>query len=80
MPSKSDNYEQFGQSVLAWYKKHGRKDLPWQLDKSPYHTWVSEIMLQQTQVQTVIPYYQKFTQTFQNMYFTDQNKSKGGAP
>lgn len=51
-------------ALLAWHKKHGRHDLPWQIDNSPYHTWVSEIMLQQTQVSTVIPYYLKFIETF----------------
>ena len=48
--------------VLAWFDRHGRKTLPWQQDISPYRVWVSEIMLQQTQVQTVIPYYQRFMQ------------------
>ena len=46
--------------VLSWFDRHGRKHLPWQQDISPYRVWVSEIMLQQTQVQTVIPYYQRF--------------------
>lgn len=48
--------------VLAWFDQHGRKDLPWQLDINPYRVWVSEIMLQQTQVSTVIPYFQRFMQ------------------
>ncbi len=43
---------------------HGRKDLPWQQPKDPYRTWVSEIMLQQTQVQTVIPYFERFMRSF----------------
>ncbi len=46
--------------VLAWFDRHGRKTLPWQQAISPYRVWVSEIMLQQTQVQTVIPYYERF--------------------
>ncbi len=54
----------FSEAVIAWHEQHGRKDLPWQLDNSPYHTWLSEIMLQQTQVQTVIPYYQQFKSRF----------------
>jgi len=54
----------FAEAVLAWYRRHGRKDLPWQLDKSPYRVWVSEIMLQQTQVATVIPYYRRFLERF----------------
>ncbi|MDX9739704.1 MAG: A/G-specific adenine glycosylase [Gammaproteobacteria bacterium] len=47
-------------ALLPWFDLHGRKDLPWQSDPSPYRVWVSEIMLQQTQVATVIPYYQRF--------------------
>ena len=54
----------FSQAMIHWYRQHGRKNLPWQLDNSPYHTWLSEVMLQQTQVQTVIPYYLKFTETY----------------
>ncbi|MFN3234872.1 MAG: A/G-specific adenine glycosylase [Gammaproteobacteria bacterium] len=50
--------------LLKWYDSHGRKHLPWQKNKTPYRVWVSEIMLQQTQVQTVIPYYQRFMQRF----------------
>lgn len=52
--------EVFAQRVLDWYDGHGRHDLPWQQDMTPYRVWVSEIMLQQTQVATVIPYYQRF--------------------
>lgn len=54
----------FQQAVLKWFDRHGRKDLPWQQDKTPYKVWVSEIMLQQTQVATVIPYFEKFMQRF----------------
>ena len=50
------------QRLLDWFDHHGRKSLPWQQDISPYRVWVSEIMLQQTQVQTVIPYYERFMQ------------------
>ena len=50
----------FHERLLDWYDIHGRKDLPWQHDISPYHVWLSEIMLQQTQVSTVIPYYLRF--------------------
>ncbi|PCH60485.1 MAG: A/G-specific adenine glycosylase [Gammaproteobacteria bacterium] len=53
----------FSARLLSWFDQHGRKDLPWQ-KQSPYHVWVSEIMLQQTQVKTVIPYYQRFIQRF----------------
>jgi len=54
----------FADRLLGWYRQHGRHDLPWQLDASLYRTWVSEVMLQQTQVATVIPYYEKFMQRF----------------
>jgi len=54
----------FAEQVLQWFDSHGRKDLPWQQQVTPYRVWVSEIMLQQTQVQTVIPYYQRFMQSF----------------
>ncbi|MEQ1544452.1 A/G-specific adenine glycosylase [Methyloglobulus sp.] len=54
----------FQQNVLAWFDQHGRKDLPWQQNISPYRVWLSEIMLQQTQVATVIPYFQAFIAKF----------------
>lgn len=54
---------EFRQTLLAWYDREGR-DLPWRHDQDPYHVWVSEIMLQQTQVQTVIPYYLNFMAMF----------------
>ncbi len=50
----------FASRVLAWFDRHGRHDLPWQQDISPYRVWVSEIMLQQTQVATVLGYYPRF--------------------
>jgi len=53
----------FRQTLLAWYDREGR-DLPWRQDHDPYHVWVSEVMLQQTQVNTVIPYYERFMATF----------------
>jgi A/G-specific adenine glycosylase len=54
----------FAAAVLAWFDAHGRKHLPWQQNTTPYRVWVSEIMLQQTQVSTVIPYYETFMQRF----------------
>ncbi|MCL4169202.1 UNVERIFIED_CONTAM: hypothetical protein GTU68_035495, partial [Idotea baltica] len=54
----------FSTRVLSWAADHGRKQLPWQQQRTAYRVWVSEIMLQQTQVDTVIPYFQKFMQTF----------------
>ncbi|MFO1400143.1 MAG: A/G-specific adenine glycosylase [Steroidobacteraceae bacterium] len=50
--------------LLAWHARHGRHDLPWQRERTPYRVWVSEVMLQQTQVATVIPYYERFMQRF----------------
>jgi len=54
----------FSTRLLAWYDQHGRKDLPWQQPRTPYRVWVSEIMLQQTQVTTVIGYFEKFMARF----------------
>ena len=54
----------FSSAVLAWFDRHGRKDLPWQQGPTPYRVWVSEIMLQQTQVATVVPYFQRFMEDF----------------
>lgn len=54
----------FQRAVLAWYQRHGRKHLPWQQNINPYRVWLSEVMLQQTQVETVIPYFERFTQRF----------------
>ncbi|MDR1606301.1 MAG: A/G-specific adenine glycosylase [Streptococcaceae bacterium] len=50
----------FRKTLLDWYEHQGRTHLPWRVDKAPYPIWVSEIMLQQTQVETVIPYYERF--------------------
>lgn len=58
-PSKN-----FARKLLHWYDQHGRKDLPWQQNKTSYRVWVSEIMLQQTQVASVIGYYQRFMEHF----------------
>jgi A/G-specific adenine glycosylase len=54
----------FANALLEWHEAHGRKDLPWQQDINPYRVWVSEIMLQQTQVTTVIDYFQRFMTRF----------------
>lgn len=64
---KTKNSKEFSQRVLAWFDQHGRKDLPWQQDRSPYRVWVSEIMLQQTQVATVIPYFEAFVFRFPSL-------------
>lgn len=54
----------FARKLLAWYDEHGRHDLPWQRAATPYSVWVSEIMLQQTQVATMIPYFERFMARF----------------
>ena len=51
-------------ALLEWHARAGRHDLPWQLDRSPYRVWISEVMLQQTQVATVRPYYERFLRRF----------------
>ena len=54
----------FPDRLIRWHKRHGRHDLPWQNTRDPYRVWLSEIMLQQTQVATVIPYYLRFLDRF----------------
>src|SRR6202167_3266335 len=54
----------FSQRLLTWFDHYGRKGLPWQQDPTPYRVWISEVMLQQTQVATVIPYYTRFLASF----------------
>jgi A/G-specific adenine glycosylase len=56
--------ETFQKNILSWFDLHGRKNLPWQIEVTPYQTWLSEIMLQQTQVVTAIPYFNRFIQSF----------------
>lgn len=57
----------FAQRLLRWYDQHGRKHLPWQNPITPYRVWVSEIMLQQTQVDTVVPYFERFMARFDSV-------------
>ena len=59
--------EQFQHQILAWFDVNGRKDLPWQQQITPYRIWLSEVMLQQTQVTTVIPYFNRFIKQFQSI-------------
>ena len=66
--------EQFTQRLLAWFDVHGRHTLPWQQNPTPYRVWISEVMLQQTQVATVIPYYERFMARFPDV------ESLGAAP
>jgi len=58
------NTDSVSSALLAWFDQYGRKNLPWQQNRNPYRVWVSEIMLQQTQVATVIPYYERFMARF----------------
>ena len=60
----ADEESKIDRRLLNWYKRHGRKNLPWQKSKDAYGVWISEIMLQQTQVTTVIPYYERFMSKF----------------
>jgi len=60
--------EHFQQLLLNWFDQHGRKHLPWQQDINAYRVWVSEIMLQQTQVSSVIDYFKRFMSRFPDVY------------
>jgi len=57
----------FAKRLLDWWHTHGRRGLPWQQDQSPYRVWVAEIMLQQTQVATAIPYFERFMAVFPDL-------------
>ena len=60
----ADLAQLFAADLVAWQKQHGRSTLPWQNTRDPYRVWLSEIMLQQTQVSTVLDYYARFLQRF----------------
>ncbi|HYL19470.1 MAG TPA: A/G-specific adenine glycosylase [Burkholderiales bacterium] len=66
-PSTNHQSPGFGSRLIAWQRTHGRHDLPWQNTRDPYRIWLSEIMLQQTQVAAVIPYYQRFLARFSDL-------------
>jgi A/G-specific adenine glycosylase len=66
--SAQDTASPIAAALIAWHAQHGRHDLPWQLDRTPYRVWVSEIMLQQTQVATVRDYYRRFMQRFPDVH------------
>ena len=66
MPAQSAN-KQFAKHLLQWFDHHGRKHLPWKKNNHPYPIWISEIMLQQTQVSTVIPYFERFIERFPDL-------------
>ena len=58
----------FARRLLAWHRAHGRRDLPWQGERDPYRVWISEIMLQQTQVATALPYFERFVERFPDVH------------
>jgi A/G-specific adenine glycosylase len=64
MPRSRSSPKPFSARVVRWQQKHGRHDLPWQATRDAYRIWLAEIMLQQTQVATVIPYYERFVARF----------------
>ena len=66
-PNNVPDNNHFSQTLLQWHSIHGRHDLPWQHERSLYRVWISEIMLQQTQVATVIPFYQRFMARFPSL-------------
>lgn len=63
-PHPTEAKDRLAMRLLAWWDDHGRKDLPWQLNRTPYRVWVSEIMLQQTAVSVVAPYFERFMARF----------------
>jgi A/G-specific adenine glycosylase len=74
VPVAQESASPIAEALLTWHARHGRHDLPWQQDRTPYRVWVSEIMLQQTQVATVIPYYLRFMKRFPDV------RTLAGAP
>lgn len=70
----------FSDALLTWFDQHGRHDLPWQIADDPYKVWVSEIMLQQTQVKTVLQYYDRFIQRFPTVHDLGQARWDDVAP
>ena len=66
MPSEAPRAREgeFAQRLLSWHRRHGRRDLPWLGERDPYRVWISEIMLQQTQVATALPYFRRFIERF----------------
>ena len=64
LPTRGAADVSFSGRLLAWWGSHGRKNLPWQRERTPYRVWVAEIMLQQTRVSTVVPYFERFVARF----------------
>ncbi|KAF1690992.1 A/G-specific adenine glycosylase [Pseudoxanthomonas taiwanensis] len=67
VPPAAAGDDGFAARLLAWFDRHGRHDLPWQHPRTPYRVWLSEVMLQQTQVATVIPYFERFVRAFPDL-------------
>lgn len=70
----------FSDALLTWYDQHGRHNLPWQIADNPYKVWVSEIMLQQTQVKTVLQYFDRFIERFPTVQDLGQASWEDVAP
>jgi A/G-specific adenine glycosylase len=68
MPRAASPRDDFSRRLIAWQRRHGRKGLPWQGTRDPYRIWLSEVMLQQTQVAAVIPYYERFVRRFPDVF------------
>jgi A/G-specific adenine glycosylase len=64
LPPRRRRHARFAARLVAWQRTHGRHGLPWQDTRDPYRIWLSEIMLQQTRVQTAVPYYERFLAAF----------------
>ena len=67
MKNNCDQDSQLSKQIVQWYLKNGRNDLPWRKNVTAYRVWISEIMLQQTQVKTVIPFFKKFISRYPNL-------------
>ena len=67
MKNNCDQDSQLSKQIVQWYLKKGRNDLPWRKNVTAYRVWISEIMLQQTQVKTVIPFFKKFISRYPNL-------------
>ncbi|MCI0568271.1 MAG: A/G-specific adenine glycosylase, partial [Acidobacteria bacterium] len=65
-PQKKIDLAWVAKSLVAWYRRH-RRDLPWRRTRDPYRIWISEVMLQQTQVSAVVPYYLMFVERFPSL-------------
>ena len=66
--AEDDSADAFARALLAWFDLHGRKHLPWQQARNAYRVWLSEVMLQQTQVRTVIPYFERFVHVLPTLH------------